>query len=41
MDVTVSIAVAVSERESMQKKIIEATNGKAEIEEKDRIFMAV
>ena len=41
VDVAVTIAVPLSEKESMQKKIIEATNGKAEIEEKEQIFMAV
>ena len=41
VDVAVTIAVPVAEKEAMQKKIIEATNGKAEMEEKEQIFMAV
>jgi len=41
LDVAVTIAVPVAEKEAMQKKIIEATNGKATIEEKEQIFMAV
>ncbi len=41
VDVAVTIAVPVAEKEAMQKKIIEATNGKATIEEKEQIFMAV
>lgn len=41
VDVAVTIAVPVLEKEAVQKKIIEATNGKAEIEEKEQIFMAV
>ena len=41
VDVVVTIAVPLSEKEIMQKKITEATNGKAVIEEKEQIFMAV
>lgn len=41
VDVVVTIAVPLSEKETMQKKITEATNGKAVIEEKEQIFMAV
>lgn len=41
VDVAVTIAVPLSEKETMQKKITEATNGKAVIEEKEQIFMAV
>ena len=41
VDVAVTIAVPVTERETMQKKIVEATNGKAVMEEKEQIFMAV
>lgn len=41
VDVVVAIAVPLSEKETMQKKITEATNGKAAIEEKEQIFMAV
>ena len=41
VDVAVTIAVPVTEKETMQKKIVEATNGKAAMEEKEQIFMAV
>lgn len=41
VDVTVTIAVPLSEKENVQKKIVEATNGKAVIEEKEQLFMAV
>ena len=41
VDVTVTIAVPLSEKEAVQKKIVEATNGKAVIEEKEQLFMAV
>lgn len=41
VDVAVTIAVPVTEKETMQKKIVEATNGKAVMEEKEQIFMAV
>lgn len=41
VDVGVTISVPVSEKEAVQKKIIEATNGKAVMEEKEQIFMAV
>ena len=41
VDVAVTIAVPLSEKEIMQKKITEVTNGKAVIEEKEQIFMAV
>ena len=41
VDVAVTIAVPVTERETMQKKIVEATNGKAVMEEKEQIFIAV
>ena len=41
VDVIVTIAVPLSEKENMQKKIVEATNGKAVIEEKEQLFMAV
>ena len=41
VDVAVTIAGPLAEKETMQKKITEATNGKAVIEEKEQIFMAV
>lgn len=41
VDVAVTIAVPVTEKETMQKKIVEATNGKAVMEEKEQIFIAV
>ena len=41
VDVAVTIAVPVTEKETMQKKIVEATNGKAVMGEKEQIFMAV
>jgi len=41
VDVTITIAVPLSEKETMQKKIVEATNGKASIEEREQVFMAV
>ena len=41
VDVTITIAVPLSEKEAMQKKIVEATNGKASIEEREQVFMAV
>lgn len=41
VDVAVTIAIPVSEKENVQKKITEVTNGKALMEEKEQIFMAV
>ncbi len=41
VDVAITIAIPVSEKEAVQKKIVEATNGKAQMEEKEQIFMAV
>lgn len=41
VDVTITIAVPLSEKEAMQKKIVEATNGKVSIEEREQVFMAV
>ena len=41
VDVAVTIAIPVSEKEIVQKKITEVTNGKAIMEEKEQIFMAV
>ncbi len=41
VDVAITIAVPASEKEAVQKKIVEATNGKAIMKEKEQIFMAV
>ena len=41
VDVVVTMAVSLAEKERMIKKLIEVTNGKAVIEEKDQIFMAL
>ena len=41
VDVTITIAVPLSEKEAMQKEIVEATNGKVSIEEREQVFMAV
>lgn len=41
VDVAITIAVPLSEKETVQKEVVEATNGKAEMEEKEQIFMAV
>lgn len=41
VDVVVTMAVSLAEKERMIKKLIEVTNGKAVIEEKEQIFMAL
>lgn len=41
VDVMVTMAVSLAEKERMLKKLIEVTNGKAVIEEKEQIFMAL
>ncbi len=41
VDVTVTIAIPVIEKETMQQKLVEVTSGKVAIEEKEQIFMAV
>lgn len=40
-DVVVTMAVPLTEKERMVKKLTEVTNGKAVIEEKEQIFMAL
>ena len=40
-DVVVTIAVPLSEKEQLVKKLTEVTNGKAVMEEKEKLFMAL
>ena len=41
VDVVVTVAVPLTEMDSLIKKLTEVTNGKAVMEEKDRMFMAL